>query len=45
MRASQGFVLVTPGNDFGHLTRGMKAAVALALGGGGDSPAGGAHGY
>ncbi|WP_240540491.1 aldolase/citrate lyase family protein [Paracoccus sp. pheM1] len=30
-RAAQGFALVTPGNDFGTLTRAMRAAVAEAL--------------
>lgn len=30
-RAQQGFRLVTPGNDFGHLTRSMKDAVRLTL--------------
>jgi len=31
-RVAQGFALVTPGNDFGILTRGMRAAVAETLG-------------
>lgn len=30
-RISQGFRLVTPGNDFAHLTRSMKEAVRIAL--------------
>nr|WP_025042374.1 aldolase/citrate lyase family protein [Sulfitobacter geojensis] len=30
-RAAQGFRLVTPGNDFAHLTKSMKAAVQLVL--------------
>jgi 4-hydroxy-2-oxoheptanedioate aldolase len=30
-RAQQGFRLVTPGNDFAHLTRSMKEAVRLTL--------------
>lgn len=30
-RAAQGFQLVTPGNDFGHLSRSMKEAVRIAL--------------
>lgn len=32
MRVEQGFRLVTPGNDFAHLTRSMRAAVRVALG-------------
>lgn len=30
-RAAQGFRLVTPGNDFAHLTRSMKEAVRVSL--------------
>ena len=30
-RAEQGFALVTPGNDFAHLTRGMREAVGKVL--------------
>jgi len=30
-RVEQGFRLVTPGNDFGHLTRSMRAAVQATL--------------
>lgn len=30
-RVKQGFRLVTPGNDFGHLTRSMKEAVRVTL--------------
>ncbi len=31
MRIEQGFRLVTPGNDFAHLTRSMREAVRIAL--------------
>jgi 4-hydroxy-2-oxoheptanedioate aldolase len=31
MRIGQGFQLVTPGNDFAHLTRSMRDAVRLTL--------------
>ncbi|UWR38423.1 HpcH/HpaI aldolase/citrate lyase family protein [Sulfitobacter sp. W074] len=43
-RAQQGFQLVTPGNDFGHLTKSMRDAVHVTLG---ESNTEGAatHGY
>jgi 4-hydroxy-2-oxoheptanedioate aldolase len=43
-RVAQGFALVTPGNDFGILTRAMRAAVAETLGAtGAHSPAQGGY--
>lgn len=46
-RSAQGFRLVTPGNDFSHLTRSMRDAVAVLLDGpGADKPLTVAkHGY
>ena len=43
-RVLQGFHLVTPGNDFGHLTQSMKGAVQLTLDEGNEGVAA-AHGY
>lgn len=46
-RADQGFRLVTPGNDFAHLTRSMRSAVELVIDGANADMAGSAsqHGY
>lgn len=46
-RRDQGCALVTPGNDFGHLTRSMTAAVTLLAEGEGaaPAPAQATHGY
>jgi len=46
-RISQGFDLVTPGNDFAHLTRSIAGAVRTVLGdqGGGKQPQQVGHGY
>ncbi|WP_417522712.1 HpcH/HpaI aldolase family protein [Marinovum sp.] len=46
-RHEQGCALVTPGNDFGHLTRSMAGAVGVVLGKGASAvpAAKAAHGY
>jgi len=44
-RVEQGFHLVTPGNDFGHLTRSMREAVRVTLGGGEEAAVSGGNGY
>ena len=38
-RAAEGFRLVTPGNDFAHLTRSMREAVRLSMDDGGSTAA------
>ncbi|MGQ7845155.1 HpcH/HpaI aldolase family protein [Granulosicoccus sp. 3-233] len=46
-RIDQGCALVTPGNDFAHLTRSLSGAVRELIGSEGDKPARaeGTHGY
>ena len=44
-RAAQGFRLVTPGNDFGHLTRSMREAVRLVMDADAEAGAVARHGY